>query len=502
MRLKVGRSLLPFLALLIVGLVVTFYGYTRLNSSLNPVSVKSETDLGGMLLGWSSPTAVLSNHTVADSIRYVYVQLTVNPSTKDVNLQVDFQTRISRTHQFSIILPFQTRNPLVLQNESVGGTVTDAQSVNLTGSSSMVSFAWTDLHNYSAWESGSGVVVAKAIGNLISSQKGEDEFYLPIGVYPSSDVVQVAERSSPQGVTFPGPTSIFAINFSQVSVVLPPDAKLEQVIPSFADIERTNASLTVNLQNLFAASSVTVDYQDVRLAGAYADEFFQGEIFVVLGSVVTVGAFGTALFLRRRSKEGSDLAELSESPRRLASVMFMDIVGYSRLTHEDEKLAMQALQEQRDVVRPLVRRYTGREIKTIGDGLLVEFASALDAVSCAFDIQNAFHGANFSRPAEKWVLMRIGIHLGDVIHTRSDVFGDAVNMASRVEPLAPPGGVAFTRQVYEEVRNKVNFTMENLGPQKLKNIGEGYELFRIIFPWEMKSDEEAKPDQPQKDIKP
>ncbi len=136
--------------------------------------------------------------------------------------------------------------------------------------------------------------------------------------------------------------------------------------------------------------------------------------------------------------------------------MFTDMVGYTSLTQTDEALAMQLLEEHRDVARAFFPKHNGREVKTIGDAFLVEFDSALEAVRCAFDIQQSLHELNSTRPVERKMLIRIGVHLGDVIHSQNDVYGDAVNVASRIEPLAPPGGVCITEQVNDHVKNKLD----------------------------------------------
>ena len=171
--------------------------------------------------------------------------------------------------------------------------------------------------------------------------------------------------------------------------------------------------------------------------------------------------------------------------------MFTDVVGYTSLTQKDEALAMELLEEHRSLVRPFLQKHGGREVKTIGDAFLVEFESALEAVRCAFDIQQALHEVNMSRPIERKIQLRIGVHLGDVIHSQSDVYGDAVNVASRIEPLAPPGGVCITEQVYDHVKNKSDFQLTSLGKRELKNVGEPVEVFRVVFPWEKKEEASA-----------
>ena len=175
---------------------------------------------------------------------------------------------------------------------------------------------------------------------------------------------------------------------------------------------------------------------------------------------------------------------MPEGERRLAAIMFTDIVGYTSLTQKDEALAMELLEEQRRLVRPFFPRHNGKEVKTIGDAFLVEFGSALEAVRCAFDIQQSLHEANSGRPVETKFMLRIGVHLGDVIHSQGDVYGDAVNLASRIEPLALPGGVCVTEQVHDQIRNKSDFQLVSIGRKELKNVGEAVEVFRIVFPWE------------------
>jgi adenylate cyclase len=174
--------------------------------------------------------------------------------------------------------------------------------------------------------------------------------------------------------------------------------------------------------------------------------------------------------------------------RRLAAVMFTDLVGYTALTQRNEALAMQLLEEHRRLVRPFFPKHNGREVKTIGDAFLVEFASALEATRCAFDIQQSLYEVNSDRPQDRRVLVRIGIHLGDVIHDHNDVYGDAVNIASRIEPLASPGGICVSQQVYDQIKNKFEFPLSTLGEKNLKNVSEPVEVYRVVLPWEKKSE--------------
>lgn len=170
----------------------------------------------------------------------------------------------------------------------------------------------------------------------------------------------------------------------------------------------------------------------------------------------------------------------SEGERRLAAIMFTDMVGFTAKAQDDEDLAMALLEEHREVVRPILAKHKGREVKTIGDAFLVEFSSSLEAVKCAVDIQEALGRINSGRPAEGRMLMRIGIHLGDVVHRGQDVAGDAVNIASRIEPLAPPGGVCVTSQVHAAVLNKIKREFESLGVPELKNVAVPIEVFRVV----------------------
>jgi TolB-like protein/Tfp pilus assembly protein PilF len=164
--------------------------------------------------------------------------------------------------------------------------------------------------------------------------------------------------------------------------------------------------------------------------------------------------------------------------------MFTDMVGYTALGQRNESLSLALVDEQRKLIRPILSRHNGREIKTIGDAFLVEFPNALDAVRCAYDIQRATREFNISIPEEKRIHLRVGLHLGDVVESQGDISGDAVNVASRIEPLAEDGGVCLTRQVYESTHNKLEVPLVSMGMKPLKNVSEPMEVYRIQMPWE------------------
>jgi len=174
---------------------------------------------------------------------------------------------------------------------------------------------------------------------------------------------------------------------------------------------------------------------------------------------------------------------MSEGKRRLVAIMFTDMVGYTALGQRDESLSLALVEAQRKLVRPVLAKHGGREVKTIGDAFLVEFPNATDAVRCAYDIQRTTKEFNLSLDSAKRIHLRIGLHLGEVIEHEGDISGDAVNVASRIEPLAEDGGICLTRQVYDHVKNKLDFQLSSLGLKTLKNVIEPIEVFKLTLPW-------------------
>src|SRR5437868_8092248 len=178
--------------------------------------------------------------------------------------------------------------------------------------------------------------------------------------------------------------------------------------------------------------------------------------------------------------------------RRLAAIMFTDMVGYSALSQNNPNVAVELLEEHRELLREIFPKFNGTEIKTIGDAFLVEFNSALEAAQCAIAIQRALAKRDTDAPAERQIQIRIGIHIGDVVHRGGDVYGDGVNIASRIEPLADAGGICVSMDVERQIRNAMETRFEKLAPTELKNISVPMELFRIVLPWERPSPTAAK----------
>src|SRR6476659_6551067 len=174
----------------------------------------------------------------------------------------------------------------------------------------------------------------------------------------------------------------------------------------------------------------------------------------------------------------------ADEQRKLAAIMFTDMVGYSALSQRDEKLAQELLEEHRRLLREIFPRFNGVEIKTIGDAFLVEFGSALEAAKCAIEIQRVLSKRNLDVASDRRIELKIGIHIGDIVHREGDVYGDGVNIASRIEPLAGAGGICVSMDVERQIRNALEARFEKFSSAGLKNIKLPMELFRIVMPWQ------------------
>ena len=167
--------------------------------------------------------------------------------------------------------------------------------------------------------------------------------------------------------------------------------------------------------------------------------------------------------------------------RRLAAILAADVVGYSRLMGANEVGTLTGLKTHRaELIDPTIANFQGRIVKLTGDGMLVEFASVVGAVECAIDVQRGMRRRNVDVPEDRRIEFRIGLHLGDVIVDDDDIFGDGVNVASRIEGVAKPGGVAVSSAVRDHIGNKLDLTFEDMGDQALKNIEFPVKVFNVV----------------------
>jgi adenylate cyclase len=187
----------------------------------------------------------------------------------------------------------------------------------------------------------------------------------------------------------------------------------------------------------------------------------------------------------RRTKGGDIMQEFLPSPhrqRKLAAIFAVDVAGYSLLTGVDEEGTLGRLRAlRRERIDPSIVVHHGRIFKSMGDGVLAEFASVVDAVRCAIDVQRGMTEANTGFPPDRRMNLRVGIHLGDVVLDGDDLLGDGVNIATRLEGIAPPGGICVSSPAYDQVRGKIDAPLVDLGTKQLKNIAQPVRVYRIDF---------------------
>jgi adenylate cyclase len=166
--------------------------------------------------------------------------------------------------------------------------------------------------------------------------------------------------------------------------------------------------------------------------------------------------------------------------RRLAAILAADVAGYSRLMGVDEEGTLAALKAcRRELIDPKIAEHQGRIVKTTGDGALVEFASVVDAVRCAVEIQRATAERNADIPGDRRIEFRIGINVGDIILDEGDIYGDGVNIAARVETLAKPGAICLSDNAYQQVKGKLALDVNDMGEQQLKNIAQLVRVYSV-----------------------
>ena len=168
--------------------------------------------------------------------------------------------------------------------------------------------------------------------------------------------------------------------------------------------------------------------------------------------------------------------------RRLMAILAADVAGYSRLMGVDEEGTLAQLKaHRRELTDPKIAEHRGRIVKTTGDGLLAEFASVVDAVRCSVEIQDEMTQRNADVPPDRRIEFRLGINVGDIIIDESDIFGDGVNVAARLEALAEPGGICVSRMVRDQVRDKLGLSFEDMGEQQVKNITRPVRAYRVVI---------------------
>jgi adenylate cyclase len=167
--------------------------------------------------------------------------------------------------------------------------------------------------------------------------------------------------------------------------------------------------------------------------------------------------------------------------RRLAAILAADVAGYARLIGADEGGTLERLRAlRREILDPKIAEHRGRLVKTTGDGLLVEFASVVDALRCATEVQAALTEGNVPLPSNRRIAFRIGIHQGDIVVEDGDIFGDGVNIAARLEGLAEPGGICVSARVQEDAAGKLDLAFDDIGEQQLKNIARPVRAYRVV----------------------
>src|SRR5215469_18789018 len=195
-----------------------------------------------------------------------------------------------------------------------------------------------------------------------------------------------------------------------------------------------------------------------------------------IGSRTLLGCSGIP---RREGGDGTEVVN-SGVEHRFAIILCADVVGYSRLMGIDEEGTLAVLQSiRRDLVDPNITENNGRIVRTMGDGLLVEFSSVIDAVRCAVGLQRAMHSRRDELPADRRIRYRVGLAMGDVVTDGDLIYGRGVDIASRLERLAEPGGINVTRAVRDQVRDQLPIVFEDLGEHEVKNVARPVRVFRI-----------------------
>jgi adenylate cyclase len=174
--------------------------------------------------------------------------------------------------------------------------------------------------------------------------------------------------------------------------------------------------------------------------------------------------------------------------RRLAAILAADVAGYSRLMGADEEDTLARLKaHRRELIDPKIGEHRGRIVKTTGDGILIEFPSVVEAISCAVAVQRGMVERNAGTPQDRRIAFRIGVNLGDIIVEDGDIHGDGVNIAARLEGIAEPGGICISEDAFRQVRGKVDAEFDDIGEQSLKNIAHPLRVYSVVLPKPVKA---------------
>lgn len=282
---------------------------------------------------------------------------------------------------------------------------------------------------------------------------------------------------------YPGPGFVGVVCMTSFKVGRSPQS---DIVISDASVSRSHAELVRREDSAYDLKDLGSSYGTyVKREGNWEkveEAMVQPDEPLMLGNYRT-----TAANLVRKSgvtiKSGEGKVKTGEGSsaiRRLAAILAADVVGYSRLMGEDEQGTLDALKQCRQsIFDPAVDRYRGRVFKVIGDGILAEFASVVDGVRCALDIQTKMMGAAFGESKIR-MIFRMGINIGDVIADGEDIYGDGVNIAARLESLSEAGGLCISGPVYDQIKNKLDLGYEDLGEQEVKNIREPVRVYKVF----------------------
>lgn len=263
------------------------------------------------------------------------------------------------------------------------------------------------------------------------------------------------------------------------TIMVPPLREREEDMPLLANTFLKEAALKVRK----SVDKISQDYLE-QLKG-YSFPGNVSELKNLIEQSVSNARSDTLLpddlpsFFNKTGSEESRSSEEKQLERKLAAILFTDLEGFSRLMGKNEEQALILLEKHNQIVSKYVMKNNGKIIKYIGDAVMASFGSAVHATQCAIEIQRELLIRNIEQDSIHKVIIRIGIHVGDVIIKGGDVFGDGVNIASRIEPLSDPGGICISQDVYNQVRNQININIESIGQKKLKNIESPVAIYKI-----------------------